>query len=214
MIFAKGQCQSATMLTPPIGWTLVSGQFSRRGNAKAFLLDETATRAISRNGCKTSTRHPMETPSPSPRLAYPFCGDLLTVPSSESPSRKSSSGTLCGASETKSIDARPRLHAFRRWRLRSFVLSKREPGRSILPSFVGSHRCAFYLADQSCVIAELVAVDSQSRPKPRTNTTDVRASKRHRIKRLLKTRHIRLSPREIRQVPLHSLELSATADIQ
>jgi hypothetical protein len=62
-------------------------------------------------------------------------------------------------------------------------------------------------------MTEMVAVDTQSRPKPRTTTTDVRASKRHGTKRTPKTRHHTLvltggSANDF----LHSLELSASAD--
>lgn len=53
-----------------------------KGEHKADLIDETSLRAISRNGCKTSTtstKDPMETPSLSPRLAYHFCGGIFIV---------------------------------------------------------------------------------------------------------------------------------------
>ena len=52
----------------------------------------------------------------------------VSLSSTDSPSRKSSSGALCGASETNSIDARPCPHASLRWRLCKFSLVRENPG--------------------------------------------------------------------------------------
>lgn len=58
------------------------------------------------------------------------------------------------------------------------------------------------------MVTRVVAVNRQSRPKPKTNTADVRASKRHRIKRVPKTRHQTL---DIRQIPFWATSSSSRA---
>jgi hypothetical protein len=55
---------------------LVCWSVLEKGTRRVDHLDETMSRATSCNGCKTSTKHPMETPSPLPRLASHFCGDI------------------------------------------------------------------------------------------------------------------------------------------